>query len=122
VVAAEKFGHGRDLSSGGGLEARLLLGASQPTSTLPTFVQGLPAESRGVFADVARDTDVWRAEVAWAQALGHRAAREARRASTGRAVVAWSAVLLLLDARQACAALEAVQWGPAGLESFDAMA
>ncbi len=75
-----------------------------------------------MFADVSDDRDVWRAESAWWRRLGEEAARQTRRARDGEATVAWSAVLLLADARRVCAALEAAAWGPDGLEAFDAVA
>jgi hypothetical protein len=122
VVASERFGHGRELSPAAGLETRRVLGPGWTAPTVETFVGSLPAESRDVLADVVSDADVWRAEAAWWRQLGNAAARETRRAATGRAMVAWSAVLLLVDTHEVVAGLEAVQWGAAGLESFDALA
>jgi hypothetical protein len=122
VVAGERFGHDRELSPPAGLETRRVLGLGWTAPTLEEFVAALPTECRGAFADVAHAADVWRAEAAWWRGFGDEAARESRRAATGRAAVAWSAVLLLVDAHDVTAGLEAAQWGPAGLETFDALA
>jgi len=121
VVAEERFGQGRDLSRSAAVEAGWVLGPGWAAPTIEAFVAGLPSETRGVFADVDGDPDVWRARAAWWRELGRASARELRRATTGRAVVAWSAVLLLVDAHEVAAGLEAVQWGAAGLEVFDAL-
>ncbi len=122
VIASERFGNDRELSATAAIDAGRLLGPGWPTATLRSFIDGLSADERWVFADVSDERDVWRAESTWWRRLGEEAARQTRRASDGEAAVAWSAVLLLADARRVCAALEAAAWGPAGLEAFDAVA
>jgi hypothetical protein len=122
VVAGERFGNGRELSPAAAIDARRLLGPGWAGTSFGSFSAGLPADARWVFADVADAAGLWRAETAWWRGLGDEAARQVGRASTGEAVVAWSAVLLLADAQRVCGALEAAAWGPVGLEAFDAVA
>jgi hypothetical protein len=122
VVASERFGNNRELSTTAAVDAGRLLGPAWAGASLRTFVDGLSADERWVFAEVSDEHDVWRAETTWWRRLGEEAARQTRRARDGEAAVAWSAVLLLTDARRVCAALEATAWGPDGLEAFDAVA
>jgi len=122
VIAGERFGHGRELSTTAAIDAGRLLGPGWAGASLRSFIDGLPADVRWVFDDVSDERDVWRAESTFWRRLGDEAARQTRRARDGEAAVAWSAVLLLCDARRVCAALEAAAWGPAALEAFDAVA
>jgi hypothetical protein len=122
VVAGERFAHDRELTPASAIDARRLLGPGWAGTSLESFSARLPADARSVFADVTDAAELWRAETAWWRGLGREAARQVRRASTGEAVVAWSALLLLADAQRVCGALEAAAWGPVGLEAFDAVA
>jgi hypothetical protein len=122
VVASERFGIGRELSAPAAVDARRLLGASWAATDFASFVQSVPADARWVFSDVDDEQSLWRAETTWWRRLQDDATRSVGRASTGEAVVAWSAALLLADAQRVCAALEAAAWGPIGLEVFDAVA
>jgi hypothetical protein len=122
VIASERFGHGRELSSPAAIDARRLLGAGWAGASLGQLAAGLPADARWVFAGLDDEGSTWRAETAWRRGLRNAAARSVSRTGTGRADVAWSAVLLLTDVQQVCGALEAAAWGPNGLETFDAVA
>jgi hypothetical protein len=121
VVAGERFAKARELSSQAAADARRMLGPAWAAPSLGAFTEALSSDARWVLADVVDGASVWRAEPRWWRDLRDEASRQVARAARGDSIVAWSALLLLGDAQRVCGGLEAAAWGPAGLETFDAL-
>lgn len=123
VVAEERFVHGRALTPAAAGDARRLVGRGwEAAGSLAALAGSLPAATRFLLANLGGVEELWRAEARWWRRVDDEAAALLARSRPGRGTVTAAAALLLVDVWRVQAALEALAWGDAALERFDAVA
>ena len=123
LVAASAVATGVPLPPGARVDLRRLVGRQwEDARDLTDLVEQLPRSGAWALDGVDDGRELWRGESRWWQRIDHDAAGMLRTARPGPGVAAASAARLVADMRRTRSALEAVRWGAAGLEVFDAVA
>ncbi len=123
LVARERFGFRRGVTSVAGVELDRLIGRRwRAATTISDLADRLPDEASWVLAGIDEPSDLWRSEAA----LIHRIATDARPIAMsgrpGRTTVAAVLALLVVDLWRVTSAIEAAGRGPVALGVFDALA